>query len=165
MGLRRWVAGAAALILAVEAVGIVLLNIFLSMVVDDQQMSMGGLEPRSMSLSAVVAGALFGGYLLLCAGVLVRTAVRDRGPVGLLRIVLISAAVVHGLLGAATVGLVGWAAFLFMMVVLGLIVWSLVSYSVEEAAEQESSPAGTAGPPPGAAASPSGRTGPEPSAP
>jgi hypothetical protein len=142
VGLRRSVAAAAALILVIEAVGIVLLNIFLGMVVDEQQMSMAGLEPRSMSLSAVVAGALFGAYLLLCALVLARTAIRDRAPVGLLRIVLISAAVVHGLLGAASVGLVGWVAFLFMMVVLGLIVWSLLSYSVEEGAAEGGSGTG-----------------------
>ena len=55
---------------------------------------------------------------------------------------LISAAVVHGLLGAATVGLVGWLAFLFMMVVLGLIVWSLVAYAVEDAPEKETPAAG-----------------------
>ncbi|WP_246530791.1 hypothetical protein [Streptomyces bathyalis] len=155
MGLRRSVAAAAALILVVEAVGIVLLNIFLGMVVDEQQMSMAGLEPRSMSLSAVVAGALFGAYLLLCALVLARTAIRDRAPVGLLRIVLISAAVVHGFLGAASVGLVGWVAFLFMMVVLGLIVWSLLSYGVEETAAEgteetspDNSPPSSAGPHP-----------------
>lgn len=153
VGLRRSVAAAAALVLVVEAVGIVLLNIFLGMVVDDQQMSMGGLEPRSMSTSAVVAGAVFGAYLLLCALVLARTAIRDRAPLGLLRIVLISAAVVHGLLGAASVGLVGWLAFLFMMVVLGLIVWSLVSYTVEEAPAKGDSGA-AAGPPPAGPAHP-----------
>lgn len=147
MGLRRTVAGAAALILVIEAVGIVLLHIFLGMVVDEQQMSMAGLEPRSMSMSAVIAGALFGGYLLLCAAVLAWAAVRDRGPAGLLRILLISAAVVHGLLGAASVGLVGWVAFLFMMTVLGLIVWSLVSYGVPGTAEE----ARTAEPEPAAA--------------
>ncbi|MGH3326088.1 MAG: hypothetical protein ACRDOV_16910, partial [Streptomyces sp.] len=131
MGLRRSVAAAAALILVVEAVGIVLLNIFMSMVVDEQQMSMAGLAPHAMSLGAVIAGALFGGYLLLCAVVLARTAIRDKAPTGMLRILLISAAVVHGLLGAISVGLVGWAAFVFMMLVLGLLVWSLISYSVE----------------------------------
>ncbi|WP_346777047.1 hypothetical protein [Streptomyces sp. HNM0575] len=162
MGLRRSVAAAAALILVVEAFGIVLLNIFLGMVVDDQQMSMAGLEPRSMSLSAVVAGAVFGVYLLLCALVLAITAVRDKAPTGVLRIVLISAAVVHGLLGAASVGLVGWLAFLFMMVVLGLIVWSLVSYSVEEEAAKGGSEPGSDGPP--AAGAPGGGPHPEPSA-
>lgn len=158
VGLRRSVAAAAALILVVEAVGIVLLNIFLGMVVDEQQMSMAGLEPRSMSLSAVVAGALFGAYLLLCALVLTRTAIRDKAPVGLLRIVLISAAVVHGLLGAVSVGLVGWVAFLFMMVVLGLIVWSLLSYSVDEPAAEGTSQPDTDG------SQPSGGPHPEPSA-
>ncbi|MGH3309516.1 MAG: hypothetical protein ACRDP3_02855 [Streptomyces sp.] len=140
MGLRRSVAAAAALILVVEAVGIVLLNIFMSMVVDEQQMSMAGLAPHAMSLGAVIAGALFGGYLLLCAVVLARTAIRDKAPTGMLRILLISAAVVHGLLGAISVGLVGWAAFVFMMLVLGLLVWSLISYSVEDGPAKHASP-------------------------
>nr|WP_314172219.1 hypothetical protein [Streptomyces sp. DSM 40971] len=158
-------AAAAALILVVEAVGIVLLNIFLGMVVDEQQMSMAGLEPRSMSLSAVVAGALFGAYLLLCALVLARTAIRDTSPVGLLRIVLISAAVVHGLLGAASVGLVGWVAFLFMMVVLGLIVWSLLSYGVEEPSADGTSETAADTPPSSGSSGPSsGGPHPEPSA-
>lgn len=125
---RRPVAAVTAVVLGVEAIGIVLLHIFLGMVVDDQQMSLAGLQPRSMTLAAVIAGSLFGGYLLVCAAVLTRAAVRDRAPTGFPRILLISAAVVHALLGAFTVGLVGWAAFLFMMLVLGLIVWSLVSY-------------------------------------
>jgi hypothetical protein len=132
VGLRRTVAVAAALILVVEAVGMVLLNVFLSMVVDEQQMSMAGLDPRAMSLSAVIAGVLFGLYLLLCAGVLVRTAIRDRAPHGLLRILLISAAVVHGLLGGASLSMVGPGAFVFMVVVLGLLVWALICYAAEE---------------------------------
>ena len=44
------------------------------------------------------------------------------------RLLLISCAVVQGVIGAASVGLVGWDAFLFMMVSLGLIVWALVGY-------------------------------------
>lgn len=147
VGVRRSLAGAAALILVVEAVGIVLLHIFLSMVVDEQKMSMAGIEPHSMSLSAVVAGALFGAYLLLCAAVLARTAILDREPAGLWRIVLISAAVVHAVLGAATVGLVGWGAFVFMMLVLGLIVWSLLSYAPGE--REGHKPAQTDPEPPG----------------
>ena len=39
-----------------------------------------------------------------------------------------SAAVVHGLLGAFVWGLVGWTAFLFMVVVLALIVLLLMTY-------------------------------------
>lgn len=125
---RRPVAAVGAAVLILEALGIVLVHVFLSMVVDDQQMSLAGLAPRSMSVATVIGGILFGGYLLVCAGVLVHMALRDRAPRDFLRILLISAAVVHGLLGAFSIGLVGWAAFLFMMLVLGLIVWSLVAY-------------------------------------
>ncbi|OEV03722.1 hypothetical protein AN216_10395 [Streptomyces oceani] len=118
----------------------VLIHLFLSMVVDDQQMSLAGLEPRSMTVGTVVGGAVFGGYLLLCAGVLLHMAIRDRPPRHFLRIVLISAAVVHGLLGAFSVGLVGWTAFLFMMLVLALLVWSLVAYGERGGTEGRSAP-------------------------
>jgi len=58
----------------------------------------------------------------------VRAAITDRGPGRFARVVLIVCAVVHGVLGALTVGLVGWPAFVFMMIVLGLIVLPLVAY-------------------------------------
>lgn len=141
MGFRRTTAAAAALVLVVEAVGIVLLHIFLSMVVDEQKMSLAGLDPSAMSTSTVIGGALFGGYLLLCAAVLALTAVRDAAPRGLWRILLIAAAVVHGVLGAVSVGLVGWSAFVFMVAVLALLVWALVHYPVDQD-EAEAAPAG-----------------------
>lgn len=125
---RRPVAAVAALVLALEAVGFVLVNIFLGMVVDKQEMSLAGLEPRATTVSAVVAGAVLGAYLLLCGGVLLRAAIRDTSPAGFFRILLISCAVLHGVLGAFSVGLVGWLAFVFMMTVLALLVGSLVAY-------------------------------------
>lgn len=128
---RRPVALAAAVVLILEAFGIVLLNWILSIVVDRQQMSLAGLQPRAMSTGSWIGGGLFGVYLLFCAGIMIRTALRDRAPVGFTRIVLISAAVVHGLLGAFAVGLVGWVAFLAMMLVLGLIVLVLMAYGEE----------------------------------
>lgn len=128
---RRPVALAAAVVLILEAFGIVLLNWILSIVVDRQQMSLAGLQPRAMSAGSWIGGGLFGLYLLFCAGIMIRTALRDRAPVGFTRIALISAAVVHGLLGAFAVGLVGWVAFLAMMVVLGLIVLVLMAYGEE----------------------------------
>lgn len=128
---RRPVAAVAAVILVIEAFGIVAAQLFLSMVVDDQNMSLGGLDPHLMSLGSVIGGIFFGVYLLLCAFALVRTAIRDRGPGTFWRVLLIIAAVVHGVLGAVTVGLVGWGAFAFMMVVLALIVFSLVAYGGE----------------------------------
>ncbi|NIY66141.1 hypothetical protein [Streptomyces malaysiensis] len=131
---RRPVAAVAAVTLMLEAVGIALLNWILGLVVDRQQMSMGGIDTDAMSVGTWVAGGLFGLYLLVCGVVLLRTAVRDRAPGRLARILLITCAVVHGLLGAFSVGLVGWPAFAFMMVVLGLIVLTLLGYEAEPAA-------------------------------
>ncbi|HET8599678.1 MAG TPA: hypothetical protein VFL99_05075 [Segeticoccus sp.] len=125
---RRPVAALAAVVLVVEAFGVVAAQLFLSMVVDDQNMSLAGLDPHLMSVGSVVGGIFAGLFLLLCAFALLRTAIRDRGPGTFLRVVLIIAAVVHGVLGAATVGLVGWLAFLFMMIVLALLVYTLVAY-------------------------------------
>lgn len=76
---RRPVTWVAAIVLFAEAIGIALLNWFLGLVVDRQDMSLAGLDPRAMSVSAWIAGALFGLYLALCAIVLARVAVRDRG--------------------------------------------------------------------------------------
>ncbi|MEU7579409.1 hypothetical protein AB0B50_17595 [Streptomyces sp. NPDC041068] len=125
---RRPVAWVGAIVLVAEAIGIALLNWFLGLVVDKQEMSLAGLDPRAMSVSTWVGGIVFGGYLALCALVMARAAARDRAPGGFGRLLLISCAVVHGLLGAFSVGLVGWLAFAFMMVVLGLIVLTLVAY-------------------------------------
>ena len=129
---RRPVAWLTAAVLFVEALGIVLVNWFLGVVVDRQDMSLAGLDPNAMVIGSWVAGALFGLFLGFCAFVAARVAVRDRAPAGLGRIVLISAAVLHGLLGAFTVGPLGWGAFAFMMLVLGLIVLTLMTYDAQD---------------------------------
>ncbi|WP_372345959.1 hypothetical protein [Streptomyces sp. KL116D] len=151
---RRPVAWVAAIVLFAEAFGIVLLNWFLGLVVDRQDMSLAGLDPRAMSAGAWIAGGLFGLYLLVCGIVLVRAAVADRAPGGFGRILLISAAVVHGLLGAFAIGLVGWLAFVFMMVVLALIVLTLVAYDRHENTEGGGEKSGPAAPPAPPASSP-----------
>lgn len=125
---RRPVAFVAAIVLFVEAVGIVLINGIMATVVKNQDMSLAGLESDAMSSGTWVMGGVFGLYLLLSGLVLLLTGIRDRAPGRIGRIALITCAVVHGVLGALTVGLVGWAAFGFMMVVLGLIVLTLVAY-------------------------------------
>ncbi|WP_443311463.1 hypothetical protein [Streptomyces sp. KR55] len=117
-----------AVVLFVEALGVAALNWFLGVVVDRQDMSLAGLDPDMMSVSSKIGGIVFGLYFALCGLVALLVALRDRAPAGLGRVLLISAAVVHGLLGAFTWGLVGWTAFLFMMVVLGLIVLLLMTY-------------------------------------
>ncbi|MDJ1138516.1 hypothetical protein [Streptomyces iconiensis] len=130
MGRRRTVATVAALVLTLEAVVLVLINLFLGKVVSEQEMSLAGIDPRAMTASTWVGAVVVGAYVCGCAVILGRTAIRDVPPRGFLRIVLISCAVVHGLLGAFSIGLVGWTAFLVLMAVLALIVWSLTWYPV-----------------------------------
>ncbi|WNI22839.1 hypothetical protein [Streptomyces sp. ITFR-16] len=125
---RMTVACTAALVLFAEAVGIVIINVVLGTVVKNQDMSLAGTDPKMMANGTLVLGAVSGLFLVLCGVLLLLAGIRDRGPGRVARIVLICCAVVHGVLGALTVGLVGWTAFVAMMVVLGLIVLSLVAY-------------------------------------
>lgn len=134
---RRPVAWVVAVVLFVEGLGIAALQWFLGVVVDRQDMSLAGLDPDVMSMSSKIGGLVFGAYFALCGLVALLVAVRDRAPAGFGRILLISAAVVHGLLGAFAWGLVGWTAFLFMVVVLGLIVLLLMTYDAQGAPTSE----------------------------
>lgn len=145
---RRLVAFIAALVLAVEAVGIVIINVVMGTVVKNQDMSLAGTDPDVMSRGTWVLGGVSGLFLLLCAVLLVVAGARDRAPGRVARIVLICCAVVHGVLGALTVGLVGWTAFAWMMVVLGLIVLALVAYGAEPEPEPKAEPEQSAAPAP-----------------
>ncbi|MCX4586604.1 hypothetical protein [Streptomyces sp. NBC_01481] len=125
---RRPVAVVAALVLLVEAIGIVVINGILATFLEKQSMSLADLDPDAMVTGTWVMGAVFGLYLAACGVVLLLTGLRDRAPGRGARILLISCAITHGVLGALTVGLVGWDAFAFMMVVLALIVLVLLAY-------------------------------------
>lgn len=129
---RRPVAWIVALVLFTEAVGIAALNWFMGVVVDRQDMSLAGLDPDVMSTSSKVGGIVFGLYFALCGVVALLVALRDRAPAGLGRVMLISAAVVHGLLGAFAWGLLGVPQFAFMVVVLALIVLLLMTYDARQ---------------------------------
>ncbi len=126
--MRRPIAAAAALALLAEAGAVVFVNVVLGAAVNQQNMSLAGLRPHAMSDGAWAAGALLGLYLLVCAVIEVTTAVRDRGPGRVNRLLLVVCAVVQGVLGAVVVGVVGWAAFTALMVVLALLVATLVTY-------------------------------------
>ncbi|GGR61348.1 hypothetical protein GCM10010220_10430 [Streptomyces parvulus] len=141
VSVRRPVAWTVAVVLFLEAVGVAALNWFLGIVVDRQDMSLAGLDPDAMSVSSKIGGVVFGLYFALCGLVALLVAIRDRAPAGLGRILLISAAVVHGLLGAFSWGLVGPGAFVFMIVVLGLIVLLLMTYDTRERPAPEPRPA------------------------
>ncbi|MGW3333460.1 hypothetical protein ACWDF9_23295 [Streptomyces rubiginosohelvolus] len=129
--MRRPVAIVTALVLFGEAVGIVLINAVLATVAENQSMSLAGLDPDAMSAGTWVMGGVSGLLLVLCGLTALIAGIRDRAPGRVGRIALIGCAVVHGVLGAVTVGLVGWAAFAFMMVVLALLVFTLLSYGPE----------------------------------
>ncbi|MFI6642099.1 hypothetical protein [Streptomyces sp. NPDC050504] len=139
---RRPLAIVAAIVLFVEAIGIVLVNGLMATVVDNQSMSLAGLDPDAMSTGAWVLGGVTGCYLAVCGLFLLLAGARDRAPGRAGRAVLISAAVVHALLGAVAVGLVGWAAFAFLMVVLALIVLTLLMYGREEGGVEGGAPGG-----------------------
>jgi len=126
--IRRPVALVVAVVLLAEAFGVAILNWIMGTLVGAQNMSLAGLDPHAMSVSSKIGGIVFGLYFALCALVALLVAVRDRQPAGLGRVLLISAAVVHGLLGAAAWALIGRPQFLFMIVMLGLIVLVLVTY-------------------------------------
>ncbi|MDQ0788822.1 hypothetical protein [Streptomyces sp. B3I8] len=130
--LRRPVALVAAVVLFCEAVGIAVLNWSLGTLVDRQHMSLAGLDPKDMSASSKIGGLVFGLYFVLCGIAALAVCLRNRPSAGLGRVLLISAAVVHAVLGAFAVGLIGWRAFAYMMVVLALIVLTLMTYDRED---------------------------------
>ncbi|MFI2430576.1 hypothetical protein [Streptomyces sp. NPDC018693] len=146
---RRPVAWILALVLFTEAFAIAVVNWILGTLVDRQNMSLAGLDPDMMATSSKAGGVAFGLYLALCGVVALLVGVRGQRPAGFGRVLLISAAVVHGLLGAFSWGLVGWTAFAYLMVVLGLIVLLLMTHDPEPGKESgEGSAAAPVTPPP-----------------
>ncbi|ARF66350.1 MULTISPECIES: hypothetical protein [Streptomyces] len=133
--MRRGVAIVTALVLFGEAVGIVLINAALATITENQNMSLAGMDPEAMTTGTWVMGGVSGLLLVLCGVIALLAGVRDRSPGRLGRIVLIGCAVVHGVLGAVTVGLIGWSAFAFMMAVLALLVLTLLAYGPETPAD------------------------------
>ncbi|MEU2880725.1 hypothetical protein [Streptomyces sp. NPDC007070] len=129
---RRPVAWVVAVVLFAEALGVAALNWILGEVVHRQRMSLAGTDPDVVSTSSKVGAVVFGLYFAVCGLVALLVAIRGRRPAGLGRILLISAAVVHGVLAAVSWGLVGWQAFVFLIVALALIVLLLMTYDVVE---------------------------------
>ncbi|MFE2289389.1 hypothetical protein ACFXDJ_35110 [Streptomyces sp. NPDC059443] len=126
-------AGATAVVLVVEAAVLVFVHIVLGRTARNQSMSIAGMDPDVMSKATYAMGAGMGAFLLLCAVLLAVAAIRDRAPGAFARVVLVAAAVIHGLLGALVVGLVGWGAFAVMMLILCLLVLSLMLYAAKGA--------------------------------
>ncbi|MGW3439315.1 hypothetical protein ACWDB3_19270 [Streptomyces bacillaris] len=126
--LNRAVAIVTAFVLFGEAVGIFAVNAVLATVTENQNMSLAGMDPEVMTAGTWVMGGVSALLLVGCGLIPLLAGVRDRAPGRFGRIALIGCAVVHGVLGAVVVGLVGWGAFAFMMVVLALLVFTLLTY-------------------------------------
>lgn len=137
--LRRPVAIVSALVLFGEAAGIFAVNAVLATVAENQNMSLAGMDPGAMAGGTWVLGGVFALLLIGCGLIALLAGVRDRSPGRFGRIALIGCAVVHGVLGAVTVGLVGWAAFAYLMVVLALLVLTLLAYGPEAGADDRTS--------------------------
>ncbi|MFI1148947.1 hypothetical protein [Streptomyces sp. NPDC020817] len=133
VALRRLVAGLASIVLVAEAAVLVLVHIVLGKTTRNQSMSIAGMDPNVMSTATYAMGAGIGSFLLLCAVFLAVAAVRDRAPGTFARVVLVTAAVTHGVLGALAVGLVGWGAFVVLMAILCLLILTLMLYAAQGA--------------------------------
>ncbi|MGW7104187.1 hypothetical protein [Streptomyces sp. NPDC054838] len=138
--LRRLVAGLAATVLVVEAAVLVLVHVVLGKTTQSQSMSIAGSDPGLMAGATYGLGAVMGAFLLFCAVLLAVTAVRDRAPGRFARVVLVTGAVTHAVLGALALGLVGWGAFAVLMLILCLLVLTLVLYAGSEDAQDAPPP-------------------------
>jgi hypothetical protein len=142
---RRGIAATTAAVLVLEALAIALVVSILGVAVRRQNMSLAGLKTDAMAAGAWTGGGVLALFLLVCAVLALRVALRDRmtGRVG--RFVLIVCAVEHGVIGAAAVGLAGWPVFGVLMLVLALLVATLLFYAPED----EVAPDPASGPAPG----------------
>ncbi|ONK11884.1 hypothetical protein STBA_26200 [Streptomyces sp. MP131-18] len=135
-------AAVAAVVVTGGAAVLGLVHWILGLAADRQEMSLGGVSPTAIRAGAWSAGAALAAYLLLCGALLARTAIRDVAPHRVARAALAAAAVLHAVLGALAVGLVGWAAFAVLIVVFGLIMLTLTLYPPPE----DAGPAAGSGP-------------------
>ncbi|WP_327254615.1 hypothetical protein [Streptomyces sp. NBC_01244] len=124
-------AGVTAVVLVVEAAVLGFVHLVLGRTTENQSMSIAGADPDVMSKATYALGAGMAVFLLACALSLLFAAARDQALGAFARVLLISAAVTHGLLGALVVGLVGWGAFAVMMLILCLLVLSLTLYAAK----------------------------------
>ncbi len=139
---RRTVGFVLAVAMFAEAAGVAWLNWFLAMMVENQRMSLAGLDPVMVARSSRVGAVLFALFFVGCGVLVLVSAVRNRAPGRLGTGLLVTVAVVHGVLGAAAFALVGVKAFAALAAVLVLILLFLSSPGRPRA----TGPDGAAGP-------------------
>ncbi|MFE9251443.1 hypothetical protein [Streptomyces sp. NPDC007088] len=124
---RTAVAWVTALSLLAETLGVILLCLTLGTVVDNQAMSLAGTDPGLVVDLTYALAVVAGLFLALCATVALLCALRHRVPGRTGRVLLIVAAVAHGVLAALALALTGPAVPVFLLLVLGLLVWLLLA--------------------------------------
>ncbi|MBF9073254.1 hypothetical protein [Streptacidiphilus fuscans] len=146
--MRRWTAVAALVLLVLEAGVSAVVALVVGKAADYQHMSLAGVPTSAMAASAYVGFGLIALFLLLVAALLLRVAVRDVVPTKVERIVLILAAVLHGLLAAVLLALSGVWVFVPLAVTLTLLVLILFipSDGTQQPPVREPSPGGPAAP-------------------
>ena len=150
--MRRWTAGAAAVLLVLEALVCGLVGLVLGDAVTRQNMSLGGLSPTAMAVGAWVGNGLLALFLVVVAVLLVLIAARDRSMGRATRILLIVCVVLHAVLAAALLALSGVVAFLVLAVTLTLLV--LQFFIPHGPASRAHEPGPDSAPPPEALPSP-----------
>ncbi|MFE5208601.1 hypothetical protein [Streptomyces sp. NPDC056600] len=151
---RRTVGFVLAVAMFAEAAGVAWLNWFLAMMVQNQQMSLAGLDPDMVARSSRVGAVLFALFFVGCGVLVVVSTVRNRAPGRFGTGVLVTVAVVHGVLGAAAFALVGVKAFAVLAAVLVLILLFLSSPGRPRAAGPDAASGSGAEQPPAAPSDP-----------
>ncbi|MGD9483505.1 hypothetical protein WDH52_09605 [Streptomyces sp. TRM70308] len=134
MALRRVVAATTAVVLVLEGLGVAAVHWVLSLFLAGQSMSLDGLDPGLLVAVARGAGLALGACFVLCGALALRVAWRDRVPGRPTRLALAGCAVLHGIVGALAVALLGWPVFALLMAALALVVLTLVTYGPAPAA-------------------------------
>ncbi|MFC1438326.1 hypothetical protein ABUW04_08655 [Streptacidiphilus sp. N1-10] len=131
--MRTWTAAVAVFLLVLEALFFAGVGLLLGLAVRHQNMSLGGLSTDAMANGAWVGMGLLAAFLVVVAVLLARTAWRGGAMGRPTRILLIVCAVLHGVLAAALLALSGVVAFLAMLVMVGVMVFVLLTPTVTDA--------------------------------
>ncbi|MFC1404323.1 MULTISPECIES: hypothetical protein, partial [Streptacidiphilus] len=131
--MRTWTAAVAVFLLVLEALFFAGVGLLLGLAVRHQNMSLGGLSTDAMANGAWVGMGLLAAFLIVVAVLLARTAWRGGAMGRPTRILLIVCAVLHGVLAAALLALSGVVAFLAMLVMVGVMVFVLLTPTVTDA--------------------------------
>jgi hypothetical protein len=120
--MRRWTAVVATVLLVLEAGASLLVALVLGKAANVQHMRLGGLSTAAIADGAYIGLSVQTAFLLLVAALLVRVVIRAAAPGRPTRVVLVAAAVFHGILAALMLALSGVLTFLVAAVTLTLLV-------------------------------------------